>query len=259
MVIVSESFVQRFLPGEDPIGRQLQIDLVSWGAPELEPDRVREIVGVAADVRRSNRQAPRPALYIPFRQHLDRYAIYAATPHALKDVVIRKRGDGPAYTALRQAVADIDRNQLVTELSSVSEYLSTTAATERFWMRVLGVFAALAGFLAAIGIYGVVSFSVAQRTREFGIRMALGAGGSDVVTLVARKGLRLALLGVGLGVIGAVALTDLIEAQLFGVAATDPFTFAATSLLLVAVALLASYIPARRATRVDPVLALRSD
>ena len=234
--------------------------MVSRGAPELEPDRVREIIGIAADVRRSNRRDPRPAMYVPYRQHLDGYPEGAVRMHSSKDVVIRTRGEGPGFAALREAVADIDRNQLVTGLSSVRERLSTNDATERFWMRVLGIFAALAGLLAAIGIYGVVSFSVAQRTREFGIRMALGAGGSDVVTLVARKGLRLALLGVGLGVIGAVALTDLIEAQLFGVAATDPFTFAATSLLLVAVALLASYIPARRATRVDLALALlRSD
>jgi putative ABC transport system permease protein len=256
VVIVSQSLVREYFPGEDPMGRHLQVDLVSRGAPDLEPDPVREIVGIAADVKAGNRVDPRPTMYVPFRQHLDGYPEGGVLRHVTKDAVIRTRGDGPGYAALQQAVAAIDRDQLVLRISSVRERLGANAVEERFWMRVLSIFAALACLLAAVGIYGVVSVSVAQRTHEFGIRMALGAGQKEVLMLVTRRGLSLALVGVGLGVIGALVLTDLIEAQLFGVTATDPLTFVATALLLVVVALLASYIPARRATRVDPISAL---
>ncbi|HKG21754.1 MAG TPA: FtsX-like permease family protein, partial [Blastocatellia bacterium] len=159
--------------------------------------------------------------------------------------------------AVREAVWGIDKDQPVSNVRTMKEVLSESIARQRFSMLLLGIFALLALVLAAVGIYGVMSYSAAQRTREIGIRMALGAQSRDVLRLAIGQGMRLALVGVAVGLIGALALTRLIESLLFGVSTTDPATFAVITILLVAVALLACYIPARRATRVDPLVALR--
>ena len=158
--------------------------------------------------------------------------------------------------AVRQVGTEMDQRRLP-EISTMDTHLSAQVGPERFWLRLLGIFAALALFSAAVGLYGVISYSVAQRTHEFGLRMALGAHRGDVLKLVLRRGLMLSLIGVAPGVAAAFGLTRLIESQLYGVTPTDPVTFAVVSLVLVGVALLASYIPARRATKVDPMVALR--
>jgi ABC-type antimicrobial peptide transport system permease subunit len=151
----------------------------------------------------------------------------------------------------------VDKNQPVYDVRTMDERVATSLATRRFAVTLLGTFASLALALAAVGLYGVLAFAVAQRTREIGIRMALGAQASDVLLMVVRQGMTLTIVGVGVGVLGALALTRVMQSLLFGVTATDPLTFAGMSLLLVAVALAACVVPARRASKVDPMAALR--
>ncbi len=161
--------------------------------------------------------------------------------------------------ALRHTVAEIDKDQVPISIMTLDELLSEEVGQERFWMRLFGLFAALAVFLAAVGLYGVVSYSVTRRTREFGLRMALGAEQANVLKLVGREVLVLSLSGVAVGVVAALALTPLMASQLFGVGTADPATFVVVSLVLIAVALLSCYLPARRATKVDPMTALRHE
>jgi putative ABC transport system permease protein len=161
--------------------------------------------------------------------------------------------------AVKQEVLAVDPEQPVFNLRSMEQMMDSSISRQRFQTLLLGAFAAIALLLAAIGVYGVMSYSVSQRTREIGIRMALGARAPEVIKLVVSQGLILALAGAALGVVGALALTQLMAGLLFGVSATDPATFALGALLLVGVALIASYIPARRATKVDPLPALRHE
>ncbi len=160
---------------------------------------------------------------------------------------------------LRRIVADVDPEEVVFGIQTMEALLDQTVTAERFWMRALGIFASLALVLAVIGIYGVVSYAVAQRTHEIGVRMAIGAQRTDVLGMVIRQGMVISAGGVIVGVLGAVAATRLLSSRLYGVEATDPATFAAVSWVLVGIAVLASYVPARRAARVDPLIALRSE
>jgi putative ABC transport system permease protein len=160
---------------------------------------------------------------------------------------------------LRRTVAEVDPEVAVFDIETMQARLDQTVNSERFWMRALGIFATLALVLAVIGIYGVVSYAVGQRTHEIGVRMALGAQRTDVLGMVIRQGMVTTVVGVIVGVLGAVAATRLISSQLYGVEATDPATFVTVSLVLVGISVLASYVPARRATRVDPLIALRSE
>jgi putative ABC transport system permease protein len=174
------------------------------------------------------------------------------------NLVLRTASDpqglvGPA----RAQVLELDNHQPVSNIQTLEGVFSASVAQPRFTMLLLGIFASVALVLATVGIYGVISYSVGQRTHEIGIRMALGAQPRDILKLVVRQGLLLVLVGVALGLAGAFALTRFLASLLFGVSAHDPFAFVATPLLLVAVALLACYIPARRATKVDPMVALR--
>jgi putative ABC transport system permease protein len=199
-------------------------------------------------------------MYGSYRQHVWDYPGGLYTGHLWKNFVIRTASDPLKLIAsVQRIVAQADKDQVVFNFKSMEQRLSDVLAPQRFWMRLFGIFAGLAVILAAIGIYGVMSYSVSQRTHEFGIRMALGAHRRDVLRLVMKRGLVLALIGVAIGIGGALALTRLISGFLYGVTATDPLTFAAVALLLTAVALAASYIPARRATKVDPLVALRHE
>ena len=246
VIIVNEAFVRRYFPEQEPLGQHVILESDDNNKP-LPP---REVVGVVGNVRfQSFKDEEQPEYYIPFEQ----------SPSAVTQVVVRAKGeDAAALTApVRAALKGVDSNLLIWETRTMDELVGQSVAPQRFNVALLGFFAALAMLLAAVGIYGVMSYTVTQRRHEIGIRMALGAGRGDVLRLVVRQGMLLTLAGLGLGLVGALALTRLMSSLLYGVSATDPLVFAAVSLLLATVALLACYVPARRATKVDPMVALR--
>ncbi|HYY97748.1 MAG TPA: ABC transporter permease [Pyrinomonadaceae bacterium] len=246
VVVVSEATARRFWPGEDPVGKR-----ITPGTPTTPEDWC-QVIGVVKDVRQFDLAAePRPQMYLNYPQ-----ADFFAPRHLVVSTSVDPLG---LAGAVRKAVWEIDRDQPVSNVRTMEDVLSESLARQRFSMLLLGVFAGLALVLAAVGLYGVMSYTVAQRTREIGVRMALGAQTGHVLRLVVAQGLKLALVGVALGLVAAFMLTRVMSSLLFGVSPTDPATLAVISLVLVGVALLASYIPARRATKVDPLVALRHE
>ena len=242
VVIVNEAFARKNLPGEDPLGKRVTIYMKDQNVPT-------EIIGVVADSKHLSLDGeaeamaywPHPELSYPFMTY-----------------VIRTRGEATNVAgAARNVIHTLDPQQPVGDVITMERLLAKSIAGSRFNTVLLTVFAFVALALAAVGTYGVMSYAVTQRTHEFGIRMALGAGTLDLLQLVLRRGMTLAIIGVFLGLVGALALTRLMTSLLFEVKPTDAMTFAAVSLSLIAVALLACYLPARRATRVDPLVALR--
>jgi putative ABC transport system permease protein len=243
VAIVSETLARRYFPKQDPIGRRMK-----FGFPP-NSDVTREIVGVVGDVRDSAlSKEPGPMMYVPFAQ----------APLYGGEVVIRSSlNPSSIAAAIRQAVYSIDKNLPVTGFTSFPDAVGQSISRERFRTCVLASFGALAFMLAAIGIFGVISYSASQRTREIGIRMAVGGQPQDVRRLILREGAKLALFGLGIGLALALLLTRLMASLLYNVSATDPLTFGAASLLLFTVAVTASYLPARRAMRLDPMVVLR--
>jgi predicted permease len=241
--VVSETTARRLWPGEEPLGKRLQ-------PGDSDPKGWIEVVGVVKDVRQFDLTAePRLQMYLPYVQ------FEWFVPRQL--VVKTEVEPTSLAAAVRKTVWELDKDQPVSDVRTMEDVLSDSIARQRFSTLLLGIFAALALALAAVGIYGVMSYTVAQRTREIGIRMALGAQAGSVLRLMLRQGLKLASAGVVLGLAGALLLTRLMSSMLFGVSATDPLTLVTISLVLVGVALLACYIPARRAAKVDPLSALR--
>jgi putative ABC transport system permease protein len=241
VVLINQTFAKMYFPSEDPIGKRIHVT----NGPEI----FREIVGIVGDVRQYGLDEKVPAeTYEPAAQH----------PFSGMSVVIRSATDlsrlGPI---VRQTVLAVDKDQPVGSIRTLEEVVTNSFARQRFLLMLLSAFGVLALLLAAVGTYGVMSYMVTQRTQEVGIRMALGAQPKDVLRLVVGKGIRLGIAGVLLGLLGALAATRVLSSSLFAVSATDPVTFATVALLLAGVALLASYLPARRATRVDPLVALR--
>jgi putative ABC transport system permease protein len=244
VVVVGESVARKFWPGEGALGKRL-----TPGIPE-NPEDWCQVVGVVKDVRQRELAAePTPLAYLTYAQ-----AGFFAPRH----LVVKTEGDPLALAGtVRKTVWEVDRDQPVSNVSTMEGVLSESIARQRFSTLLFGVFAGVALVLAAVGIYGVMSYSMAQRTREIGIRMALGAQRRDVLKLAVGQGLRLVVIGVAVGLAGALALSRVMTSLLYGISAPDPLTLVTISVVLVAVALLASYIPARRATRVDPLIALR--
>jgi putative ABC transport system permease protein len=241
-VMVNETFARRYFPGGSPLGERLKFSGDYF-----------DVVGVVGDVRQRGPEAEAlPEMYISYQQ---RPMLWPRM-----DFVIRATSDPASLAAgVRRELQAVDPNQPVYNVQPMDRVVSASIAERGFNTLLLAAFSMLAMLLAAAGIYGLISFSVAERTREIGIRMALGAQSSDVMKLVTIQGMRLALIGVAIGLGISFASTRLLKSLLFGVSATDPLTFAVVPALLAGVALLACFIPARRATKVDPMVALRRE
>ncbi|HKS30576.1 MAG TPA: ABC transporter permease [Pyrinomonadaceae bacterium] len=247
VLIINETFARRFFPGQDPLGQRVAIERARGDKAVQD---MREIVGVVKDVRHEGLdEEAGPEFYVPYMQ----------APEAYMNVVVRTAGANSVgmSASLREAIRAADREQYVPGIQPMTELLAESIADRRFNVLLTGLFAGVALLLASVGIYGVMAYTVSRRTHEIGVRMALGARKGDVLRLVLRQGLRLILFGVALGVAAALLLTRLLAGMLYDVAPTDPMTFTAVALLLTFVALVACYVPARRATKVDPLIALR--
>jgi predicted permease len=242
VALISESMAKKLWPGEDPLGKRFSVAFF--------PDKVRTVVGVVSDVRQNGvaEDAPVPQLYVPLLQ----------VPRRALDIAIRTSVPELAASAVA-AVHEVDPAQPVFRISTMDRLLAESLSHQRFTMLLIAGFAALAVVLAAVGIYGVLSYVVRRRGREIGIRVALGAEASDVVRLVVGQGMRPALLGIGVGLAAALALGRVLSSLVYGVSPTDPATFAGVAALLGAVALAACLIPARQATRIEVLRALREE
>jgi putative ABC transport system permease protein len=241
VALINEVMARKYFAGEDPIGKQITLDRT--------PARALEIVGVVADLRYVTPDTePFPEIYVS----------YLDDPWYHMSLAVRASGDPTRLvSAVRAEVLEMDRDVPLANVKTMEQYVADSVSPRRFSALLLALFACAALALAALGVYGVINVSVAQRTREIGIRIALGARGADVMCMVVRQGMGLTLAGVLLGLAASLALTRVMEGLLYGVSATDPLTFAGVSLLLTLVALLACLLPARRATKVDPGVALR--
>jgi putative ABC transport system permease protein len=244
VLVVNEAFVKQYFPNGDAIGKRIRLGKLTSEFPWAT------IVGVVGDVRGfALDEPPLPTMYWPVAQ-------IRATPSLA--IVVRTEGDPAALAGtVREAIAEIDRAQPIYDMQPLDQLVAKSLDQRRFTLTLMLLFGVIALVLSAIGIYGVMAFAVTQRTQEIGIRMALGASAVDVLKMVVGSGMFLALIGVAVGLIGAFGLTRLMASLLFGVSPTDLVTFGLVTVGLLLVALLACYIPARRATKVDPLVALR--
>ena len=244
VVVVNQALVKRDFQGKDPIGKRFHTSDTTFAT----------IVGVVTDIRNFGPvEEPRPEVYRPFRQFGQGNSNFS--------IMVRAKRGNPAdlSASIRSAVRSVDQQVAITDIRTMPEVMARSTARDRFYLTLLGVFAGVAVVLAVSGIYGVLSYVVVQRTREFGIRTALGSTPRTTLTLVTKEGLALIGVGIGLGLVGSVAATRLLSAMLYGVSPLDRATWAATTALLVVIGLIATLLPASRATRVDPLLAIRSD
>jgi putative ABC transport system permease protein len=248
VAIVNEEMVREFFPYERPIGLR-----ISWAGYTGGP-RWMTVIGVVGDVKHSgSNQATDPAVYTPFSQNDEAWRRFMT-------LAIRARDTAPGLVEeVKKQIWSLDGQIPVSDVYAMDELIAVSLAQHRFNMLLLGLFAALALILAAVGIYGAMAYAVNQRTHEIGIRTALGAQRRDVLRLVMRDGAKIALFGIAIGIAGAIALTRLMTSLLFEVKPTDPETFAVVTIVLAIVALAACYVPARRAMRIDPMVALRHE
>ena len=243
-LVVSNAFVKRYFPNEEPIGRRIIFD--------GKDEKPREIVGVVGDIRRNGLDVDvQPEMYVS----------YVQSPERRLNLIMRTdaRDATQLAPAARAQIKEFDQSQIIWRVQTLDALLGTSVAPRRFNMMLLGIFAGVALVLAMVGLYGVMSYSVSWRTHEIGIRMALGAERADVLRLVVRQGMTMTFIGLALGLLAAFFMSRVLVGLLYGVSAKDPLTFAGVSIVLLVVALLACLIPARRATRVDPIVALRTE
>ncbi|MCI0389472.1 MAG: ABC transporter permease [Acidobacteria bacterium] len=240
VIIINEELGRRFFPNEDPLDKRIGLSNSFW-----------TIIGIAGNVRNQGiEKEPRAEMFLPHGQ----------APTNFATIVVRTNADPlMSVAAVRNVVQSLDKDQPLYNIRTVEQVVSESLVSQRFNMILLGVFAGVALILAGVGLYGVMAYSVSQRTHEIGIRMALGARRPDVLKMVVRQGMTLAGVGLGIGLIAAFSLMQLVKTLLFGVKVTDPLTYVTVSSLLLVVALLACWIPARRATKVDPLVALRTE
>jgi putative ABC transport system permease protein len=244
VLIVNEALARRQWPGEEPLGKRITVN--------GEGGRPREVVGVVRDVKQGEwASAPQPEMYLPHLQ--------AASPRSMTLVIRASSGTAEIGPEVRREVWALDRDLPVSQVTSMEDVVSESVGQQRFNTLLIGLFAATALILAAVGVYGVMSHAVAQRTHEIGVRMALGARGRDVLVMVLRQGLVLTLVGLAVGLAGALALMRVMNSLLYEVSTTDPLVFCGVAAALTLSALMACYVPARRATKVDPLIALRHD
>jgi putative ABC transport system permease protein len=248
VAIINETMARQYWPGENALGRRFKI-----GDPDEPGKPWKEIIGIVADIRQMGLDEPVKAeMYFPYQQITDWPGF------GPRDLAIRTAGETTnLVSAVRQAIREVDPDQPVSNVATMAEVLGEEAAQRRMGMIMLVGFAVLALLLASLGIYGVLAYFVTQHTNEIGVRLALGATPRNILFLVLKKGMGLALIGVAIGIAASFAFTRWMSSLLFGVKAADPLTFVAVPLLLAMVALLACAIPARRATKVDPMVALR--
>jgi len=249
VIVINEEMARRYFKGEDPLGKRILIQEILYGQPGLGPEIPWEVVGIVGDEQTGSLiDTKSPGVYVTFDQ----------SPTNDLNMVLRASLDPRMLTsAIHAAVHAVDKDQAIADLETLEQIKSGTVSSDRMQTMLLAIFAALALLLAAIGIYGVISYSVTQRTHELGIRAALGASRGSLLGMVIRRGMQLTLIGLAIGAAGALALTRLLASLLFGISPRDPVTLIGVAAVLSAVALLACYIPARRAAAVDPLVALR--
>ena len=244
VAIVSQSFARKYI-AEEPIGKRFSVRMDRSGR-----HRWMEVVGVVNAVRnRALKESPMPEYYTPFAPEGSQW-----------DIIVQTSGNPmPLVPAITRVIQAADKDAPVTHIETVDQILADSSVEPRFQTALVGSFAVLGLILAIVGIYGVISYSVVQRTHEIGVRLALGAQRADVLRMILREGMRLAISGIAIGTVGALALTRVLRSMLFEIEPNDPATFVGVPMFLTIAALAACYLPARRATRVDPMLALRSE
>lgn len=250
VAVINETMTKKYFKNEDPIGQRILVQQIIPGQPALGPEIPWEVIGVIADEKTSSLDDSRDGMYIPYKQN----------PEVGTDLVVRGAME-PTHLlkSIQTAVWQVNKNQALDRVKTLEELKSDSLGDKRMRTTLLGTFAALALVLAAIGVYGVISFSVAQRTHELGVRSALGASRTAQLSLVMRSGMGLAALGLGIGIVGALVLTRLLQSFLFGIGPRDPSTLVIVGAVMTAVVAAACLIPAHRATRVDPLVALRHE
>jgi putative ABC transport system permease protein len=252
VTVINETMSRKYFAGEDPIGKRILIQQIVPGKTQLGPEIPWEVVGVVADERVTNLDDKRdnPGLYVTNEQ----------SPTPFQGVVVRAAADASSIQeSVRKAVYSVDKDQPLPDLKTLEQVKSESMASDRLQSQLLAGFAVIALLLSAVGIYGVVAYSVVQRTQEIGIRAALGAGRASILGLILRDGMMMTGVGLALGIAAALAMTRFLNTLLVGVGAADPLTIAAVGIMLIGVTMLACYVPARRASRVDPMIALRSE
>jgi predicted permease len=261
VVVVNKTFAERHFPGQDPIGQAIRITIGADGPGSMQEPKIREIVGVVADVTYPSffNEAP-AAAYIPFRQHLSEYGREDEWIHTRKVLAVRTSVDPLTLVrGVEDSVAQVDRDQAAHDFMTMEQRVSSSASVtnSRFFATLFMVFGTLAILLAMVGVYGVMSWVVGQRTTEFGIRMALGARAGDVVAMLLGQSMKPILLGVGLGVLGGFGLSRALNSMFWRMTAADPVVLGVISSLMLAAALVAAWVPVHRVTRIDPQQALR--